>query len=329
MKKLNKIKLVGLFIALAFIITNLFLNKKQDEKIKKIKNEYSKTNVENIYIQKNEKINLAIINRRKIKEFNQLDKIGEIKENQPIIILKNKKYGSIKTNGESLIPVEYDAIGMFAEGKALAKKNEKIGVLSETGEEILPFIYDEIYIGKNNNYIVKENNKYLSYNLKNRTFLEIDEVYKINEEILVFSKNNKFGVINYTGEVIIPNNFDEISMYIDKIFIGFKNLKYSLYNLKNKKITGDYDFIEQIGDNEYRGGNNETGNYAFLSESLSTKDKYENINKYNKFIFIGELKDATLDVINLKSKSIKNIKDTEIEKYIEKIKKETNYEKSI
>lgn len=326
MKKLNKIKLVSLFIALAFIMTNLFLNKKQDEKIKKIKNEYSKTNVENIYIQKNEKINLAIINGRKIKEFNQLDKIGEIKENQPIIILKNKKYGSIKINGESLIPIEYDAIGIFYKGKALAKKNKKIGVLSETGEEILPFIYDEVYMGKNNNYIVKENNKYLSHNLKNKTLLEIDEVYKINDEILVFSKDNKFGIVNYIGEIIIPNSYDEISTFIDKTFIGFENLKYSLYNLKNKKITDDYDFIEQIGDNEYRGGNNETGNYAFLSESLSTKDKYENINKHNEFIFIGELKDTTLDVINLKSKSIKNIKDTEIEKYIEKIKKEKSNE---
>lgn len=44
--KLRKILLILLFI---FIAINLFLNKKIAEKINKIKNEYSKTDVANIY----------------------------------------------------------------------------------------------------------------------------------------------------------------------------------------------------------------------------------------------------------------------------------------
>lgn len=326
MKKLKKIKMIILSVFLFIMIVDLFLSKIQLKKIEQMKKEYLKTNIENIFIQKGEKFNLAIIKGNSIREFKDLDNIGEINENKPILILKNGKYGYIKINGEDLIPIEYDAIGIFSDGKVLAKKNEKVGVLNEKGEEVLPLKYNEIYIGENNNFILKENDEYLSYNLKDKLVLNIDEVYKINEKILIFSKDNKFGIINYKGEVIVPNDYDEISTFVDKTFIGLKSLKYSLYNLKNEKISNDYDFIEQIGDNEYRGGYNEVGNYAFLSKEISTEDKYENIKKINEYIYIGELNNNTSDIIELKSKLIKNIMNKNIEKYIAKMKKEESNE---
>ena len=171
-----------------------------------------------------------------------------------------------------------------------------------------------------NLFFIKKNSQYISYNLKNKIILNVDETYKINEKIVVFSKNNKFGIMNYKGEIVIPNDFDEISTFIDKIFIGAKDSKYSLYNLKNKKVSDDYDFIEQIGNNEYKGGTNEKGNYAFLSEDISTKDKYKDIQKYNEIIYIGQLENNTSDIIEIKSKLIKNIKNDDIENILKNMK---------
>ena len=323
--KLRKILLILLFI---FVAINLFLNKKIAEKINKIKNEYSKTDVANIYVQEDKKFNLVIVNDNEyIKEIKGLDDIGEIKKDKPILIVRiYGKYGYIDSNGDILIPMEYDALGTFIDGKVFAKKDTKIGVLNEEGEEVLPLQYDEIYMGENNTFIMKEGSIYSSCDLKTKTTLNIDEVYKVNEKILIFSNENKFGIMNYKGEIIIPNTFDEISTFIDKIFIGYKEQKYSLYNLKNEKISGDYDFIEQIGNNEYKGGNNEIGNYAFLSAYISTEDKYENIRKYDESIYIGELKNDTSDVIEVESKSIRNLKNDDVEKYIKKIKGEKSNE---
>lgn len=325
--KKNKFKKILLIVLLIFVAINLFLNKKIAEKINKIKNEYSKTDVANIYVQEDKKFNLVIVNNNEyIKEIKGLDNIGEIKKDKPILVVKNCKYGYINSHGNILIPMEYDALGTFIDGKVLAKKDTKIGVLNEEGKEVLPLQYDEIYMGENNTFIMKEGNIYSSCDLKTKTTLNIDEVYKVNEKILIFSNENKFGIMNYKGEIIIPNIFDEISTFIDKIFIGYKEQKYSLYNLKNEKISDDYDFIEQIGNNEYKGGNNEIGNYAFLSAHISTEDKYENIRKYDEFIYIGELKNDTSDVIEVKSKSIKNLKNDDVEKYIKKIKGEKSNE---
>ncbi|MGL5722942.1 WG repeat-containing protein [Cetobacterium sp.] len=326
MKKLKRIKLISLLIVIIFIIINLFLNKKQAEKISRIKDEYLKTDIENIFIQNNEKIDLVIIDNNKIKEFKNLDNIGAIKKDNPILIIKDGRYGYIKTTGEELIPFKYEAIGVFVNDKALAKKDGKIGMLSISGEELIPFKYDEIYMGKKDCLILKENGIYFSYDFKNRKILNIDGVYKINEKILVFSKESRFGIMDYAGEIIVPNEYDEISNFIDRLFIGAIGKKYSLYNLQNEKLTKEYDFIEQLGNNEYKGGNEEFGKYVFLSDTMITEERYENINKIDEFIYIGELKNETSDIIELKSKSIKNIKNEDIEKYIKKLKGEKSNE---
>lgn len=281
-----------------------------------------------IYIQEDKKFNLVIVNDNEyIKEIKGLDDIGEIKKDKPILIVRNGKYGYIDSNGDILIPIEYDAIGIFIEDKALVKKNDKIGILNKNGEKVLPLKYTEIYIGENNNFILKEEDgQYISYDLKEKIILNIDKIYKINEKMVAFSEKNKFGIMNYKGEIIIPNTFDEISTFIDRLFIGAKDSKYSLYNLKNEKISKDYDFIEQIGNNEYKGGNNDNGNYAFLSEYMSTEEKYEEIKKYNETVYIGELEDNMSDIIEVESKSIKTVKNDDIEKYIKKIKGEKSNE---
>ena len=240
----------------------------------------------------------------------------------PILIFKNDKYGYIDTEGNTLIPLKYQGIGVFNDKIALAKKNNKIGVLDIDGNEIIPFIYDEIYIGQNNKFIIKENMQYFSFNLKEKKYLPIDSLQKINDKLLIFSKNEKLGIMDYIGNVLILPEYDEISTFIDKLFIGSIENKYSLFNLKNEKITDDYDFIEQIGNNEYRAGNSDKGDYAFLSQEIITEDKYENIYKINENIFIGKLKNNKTDIFNLKLKTITNISNEEVEKYIEKIKGE-------
>lgn len=146
-----------------------------------------------------------------------------------------------------------------------------------------------------------------------------EDSYLVNKNLFVYLKDNKFGIMNSDKKVLVQNEYDEISKYIDKIFIGEKNLKYALYNLKNKKVSKDYDYIEQIGENEFRGGTEEIGKYAFLSENISTDEKYLDVINTGKNIYIGLLEDKRVEIINLESKKIKILEFTELQKYLENL----------
>lgn len=317
MRKLNKIKLLVFVVILIFIIIDMGIDKYNTNQIKKIESEYLKTNVHNVFIKKHEKLDLAIINNDKIKKFTNLDVVGEIKNNNPILIGKNGKYGYVEATGKILIPLEYDAIGISNNGQILVKKESKLGLFDKTGKKILPIKYDEILAGYDNNFVLKENNNYVFYDTIDKIDLNVDEIYRINDQLLVFCKKNKFGIMTYKGDIVIPNNFKEISMPKGNIFIGLKDATYSLYDLNNKKVSDDYDFIEQIGNNEFKAGNNETGKYSFLSENISTDNKYNDIRRYNELIYIGELENDESDIINLDTNKINTVKNSSVENYLE------------
>lgn len=326
---LFKIKIGIILCILMYVSYMLIIRQIKYKTIKTIKENAIKTNNNNIYIlEKKEKkeLELVFINDfNEIKKFDNLDAVGHINFLEPILIYKNKKYGYLKQNGEILLLPEYEYISNFYEGKSIIKKG-KVGVINTLGKEIISLDYDEIFLGQNNLFILNENGYYFSYDLKNKKKIDVEAIYEINKTMLIYSKNKKFGVMDFSANILIPNEYTEISKYIDKVFVGEKNFKYSLYNLKNEKISKDYDYIEQIGNNEYRGGTNTKGKYAFLSEDFSTDEKYDEIEMINNNFYLGRLSNNEVEIINLNKKKTEAIKMKNMEKYLEELKGEKSNE---
>ena len=243
-----------------------------------------------------------------------------------------KTYGLIFVNPDNTFKVvgELDMIGQLTQGLILVKKG-KYGAIDFNGKLFIPTIYDEAYLGENKKAILKKDNIFMIFNSKNdrkKKSLEADSVYKVNNLKLIFIKNKKMGLMDFNGEVIIQNEYDGISSYIDKVFIGEKNLKYSIYNLKNEKLSKDYDYIEQVSNNVYKAGTNKIGKYAFLSSTFSSDEKYEDIIKIDNTYYTGRyLNEENVDLFNENGKIKSNLKKDEVKKHLEKLLKKSDLKK--
>lgn len=119
-------------------------------------------------------------------------------------------------NGVQILPVEYDKI--YKTGKTfVVTKDKKKGVSNSKGEIIIPLQYDEIdHLGGlfsssfNGLYKVESNKKYGVVNSQNEMIIPItsDWLGDFEKGLILFRKNNKFGVYDLKGKMIQKPIFD-------------------------------------------------------------------------------------------------------------------------
>ncbi len=68
-----------------------------------------------------------------VKEF---DYVGDFKEGLAMAV-KNGKYGFINTRGEEIVECKFDFISTFYEGFASLKKDSKYGIKKTKGKEVI------------------------------------------------------------------------------------------------------------------------------------------------------------------------------------------------
>ena len=325
-KKAIKGILIIMMLAMGYSSYATSTNTNENVKPLKVNKDWEKTKLENVFYTKNEEkgtVNLYIINKQNnVVEFTDLQGVGKLEYQKPILLFKGNKIGCVNSNGEIIRPIENDYISDFYNDEAVIKK-DKVGVINSIGKEVIPLIYEEVHIGEDKKYIVKKDGVFYLYNLENLEKLDVDYIYKVSSNLFVFSKNEKFGVMSIENKIVVPNEFDEISMRIDKTFIGMKGESFAIYTLQdNKQISENFDYIEQVGVNEYIGGTFSHAKYAFLSETIKTDEKYENVMKINDKVYIGEISNNSFEVINLDENKIQNMSKSDVVKYIELIEKE-------
>lgn len=125
---------------------------------------------------------------------------GFVKDINLTVVAKNGKYGFIDKNGEVKIPLTYDFAGQFANGLAPVVKNNKVGFVDYNGNLVIPFEYDADY-----------SSSYYDYNFKNLCRKELGLGYGFKYGKISFvKKNNKWGIIDLTGNLICPYKYDSV-----------------------------------------------------------------------------------------------------------------------
>lgn len=125
------------------------------------------------------------------------------------------KYGFINTDGEIVIPLVYDDVSYFESGMAKVRTGSKFGIIDTTGKKIIPIIYDmvEIRTGFINTRSDQINR---CYNINGQLLLENYEWVNsdINEynRFLKYQSNGKRGLIDRQGNIIIPPEYDWITV---------------------------------------------------------------------------------------------------------------------
>jgi len=147
--------------------------------------------------------------------------------NQRAVVEYNKKFGVINEGGEIVIDIIYDKIEDFTTAEyTKVKKDGNWGYISRNGNILVPIEY--YYCGKphENIVVVGKNGRYGYYDMNGNkvTGLLYDKVEDFGKTTSGHGKvilNQKYGLVNNKGEVVVPINND----YIDENaeFIGTWN----------------------------------------------------------------------------------------------------------
>ena len=168
-------------------------------------------------------------------------------------------YKFIEENGKKYEIAKIEQYNYF-----ILKHNNKYGVMDRKGNIVIETNYDEVKIpnpekdlficyenkdtkilNKNNEEILKNYNKIEAIRLKN---IASDLMYE--KSVLKYSKNEKYGLIDFEGKEITKPIYEEIDSlaYKEGELLVKQNEKYGVINIKgNKLINIKYDQINVDG----------------------------------------------------------------------------------
>lgn len=205
------------------------------------------------------------------------------------ICKRDDMYGIIDKNGEVVCDFTYRNISSFQGNYAIARQGSYYGIIDRNGEVIVDFEYS---------LIDQVNTTYFRY-VKNQVncveFLDVDGDYNFSNKVysgnfqdvilvpdgsFIFKRNGYYGLMNKTGETVIPAN------YVDLTYGGGKYLRYS--------STGDY--------------------YGYLDfeGNVVLEDKYESLSYFNGYAIAKYEDSSSYDILNKNLKKIFSLECDEI-----------------
>lgn len=144
--------------------------------------------------------------------FDQISKY----ENDRSILQKNGKYGILSDSFQRIVPFSYDKIvSMDNNNTFIVTRNQKQGVINSKGKIIIPIEFDKIYLTnefyrstskEKKHYYSKSGNLIIDMN----EFQEADQLFK--GKYITVMRNDKWGIINYEGEIVKPFNYEKIKI---------------------------------------------------------------------------------------------------------------------
>jgi hypothetical protein len=167
------------------------------------------------------------------------------------IVQLGKKFGIINKSGKEIVPVKYDDIENFSEGLAAVVLNGKAGYVNESGQEVIPMQYADAFAFTNGVGAVK-NGKYgfIDKTGKAITEAKYDKLTYFQNGISVVTVADKSGVVNKAGKEIVPLAYSTISL-VDGYLYFEKDGKWGVMNSSGTIIIPAQfqGFIQQfIGD---------------------------------------------------------------------------------
>ena len=189
------------------------------------------------------------------------------------------------------------------------------GYINSTGKELLECNYNDIsriteIDDDKNVYLLATLNGKVGLVKNNKTIINNDYVaieYDKPSKLLILNNESAKGVSNLDGKIIIPVDYDYISIGGDYI-ITQKGDSKLVFDLSGNKINTEWASHEKINDN-YSIVIDSEGYYNVLDNSNQKmlKDKYIYIEYYTNDLFIAT-KDSTTGIINANEQIIVPIK---------------------
>lgn len=258
----------------------------QYEKIEAIQNKDKNDNLwydqDILKVQKEGKWGLIKISGEEIlpTEYEEIQAILGIENSYKI--KKEGKYGIVNNEGKIVVEPKYADIDVLGEnnktGFIVKDENNKYGIIDYSNNSILEIKYDGIEkIYGNDLYVAISDGKQILVNKKNEEVLtkgfdSIKQILDSQENAVIFVNSNKYGVMNLSGEVLVPAEYDDLKEAKTGILIAKKDDKYGIINIeKEEKIPFEYNSISYNKKADIYVAEDSNFNAKILNSSLETK----------------------------------------------------------
>lgn len=190
-------------------------------------------------------------------EFDKIYRMNDIKDDENIYLLAEKDgKRQLYKNNKILLDNNYQSINYSEDSKLLIlQKDNKYGVTDLNGKQILSVDYEQIRIPCNYIIAVKDG-KQVIFDLAgtqkdNLAYTNILKTENENYSVTV-DKNDKYGVINKEGDILIENKYNYIQYLYDNYFIvGGETGKSGIINEKGEEILPiKYEVIQKLDKND-------------------------------------------------------------------------------
>lgn len=160
-----------------------------------------------------------------------------------ILVQKDGNYGLVNNEGTQILETEYSQIQSFGDdykdGYIVVNQENQYGVVDYLGSEKLATNYElvENIYGKDS-YVVTEggNQKLVSSNgevLLETGFDSIKQILQNSTSGIVYVSDEKCGVMNTEGEILIANTYDDLIEVKDSVYIAKQNDTYGIIDNQN------------------------------------------------------------------------------------------------
>lgn len=230
----------------------------QFDKVEAISNKDENNNLwyeENVLlVQKDSKYGLINLSGKEIVpvEYDEIKTVLGIKN--AFKVKKDNKYGIVDSDGKNVLEPQYTDIEALGEdnkaGYIVKDESGKYGIVDYSNNKVLDIKYDSIQkIYGNDMYVVTVSGKQKlikkdGTDILTTGFTEIKQILSSQENAVIYTKSNKYGVMNTSGEILLEPSYDSLKETKAGIFIAKKDGKYGIINLsKEEKVPFQYEQI--------------------------------------------------------------------------------------
>ena len=197
-------------------------------------------------------------------------------------VKKDNKCGIVDSDGKTVIQAQYadiDILGKDNKSGFIVKNDSgKYGIVDYSNTQVLESKYDSIEkVYGNDMYVVTVNGKQKIVNKQGNDVLtsgfdSIKQILSSQENAVIFVQNNKYGIMDVTGKVIIEAQYDKLEETKVGTFIAVKDGKSGIIDInKEEKLPFEYSSITYNEKADIYITEDEVYNSNILNSNLETK----------------------------------------------------------
>lgn len=233
-------------------------------------------------VEKDGKFGLTNLNGKEILncEYDNIYTLKGIKNS--LILVKGDKLGLANNSGSIIANVEYKDIyclgDKYTDGYITINQDGKYGVISYTKKQLLENNYEYIEkIAGEKYFVIKQDGALKLINTNGVVVLElgnleVTQIIDSKTEVIVFKKDNLYGVMNISGETKIDANYQELKHINETYFVAKQNDKYGIIDIENNiKVPFEYSSIYFNKESNMYVAENENYNSTIIDSNFNIK----------------------------------------------------------